>query len=115
MPPTLTVCPPLHTSIRQVCSLTVPRYSPPTASALREALHALGPGDKLEALRVESALDPDDHRIFLVNARYIEPRNAVLLALTDITEAKRAERAVELAAHGFREMLMNAAQAITMT
>lgn len=82
---------------------------------LREALLALQAGEKLEDLRVEAPLDAADSRIFTMNARRIEQREAILLALTDITEAERAERAVELAEHGFREMLMNAAQAIIMT
>jgi PAS domain S-box-containing protein len=85
------------------------------ASRLGEALLALRPGEKLEAYRLESTHAEPDKRIFTLNARRIEQRDTILLALTDITEAERAGRAVEQAEHGFREMLMNAGQAITMT
>jgi PAS domain S-box-containing protein len=83
--------------------------------ALRDSLLALQPGDKLEGFHVESSLSASGERIFVLNARRIVQHDAILLALSDTTDAKRAERAVELAEHGFREMLMNAPQAITMT
>jgi PAS domain S-box-containing protein len=52
--------------------------------------------------------------MFSLNARRIQPGNSILLALRDLTEARRAEHAVERAEQGFREMLMNAAEAIVM-
>jgi len=85
------------------------------AQPLREALLALQPADKLEDLRVDSAPDAPDGRVFMVNARRIEQREAILVALSDITRAAHAQRAVERVEHGCREMLMNASQAIIMT
>jgi two-component system, chemotaxis family, CheB/CheR fusion protein len=82
---------------------------------LRECLQKLCAGESFQGLRIEREFASCGFRVFLVNARQIQPTALILLALEDITERERAKQEIERTEQGFRDMLTNAAEAIVMS
>ena len=82
--------------------------------ALKTRLQNLGDEDKIEGYRVEME-SAGERRVFILNGRRIEQTPHILLALEDVTDKERAERALQRTESGFREMLTTIAEAILMT
>jgi len=83
--------------------------------ALRRRLESLGEGEELDGFPVERETSGTGVRSFVINARRIEGRSEILLAIEDVTEKKRAEGAAARIQRGFQQMLSGAADAILMT
>jgi len=82
--------------------------------ALKRRLQDLGEEDRIEGYRVELE-SSEERRVFALNGRRIEQTPQILLALEEVTDQDRAERALQRTESGFREMLTTIAEAILMT
>ena len=82
--------------------------------ALKKRLQSLGDDDSIEGYRVEIE-SGGERRVCILNGRRIEKTPQILLALEDVTDKERAERALQRTETGFREMLTTIAEAILMT
>jgi PAS domain S-box-containing protein len=82
--------------------------------ALKRRLQDLGEEDRIEGYRVELE-SGGERRVFALNGCRIEQTPQILLALEEVTDKERAERALQRTESGFREMLTTIAEAILMT
>jgi two-component system CheB/CheR fusion protein len=82
--------------------------------ALRELVRELAPGQTVEGFRLDLVEPGGALRAVMVNARHVEGRSLVLLALEDITETERARLATDRAERVFRDALAGATEGVVL-
>lgn len=83
--------------------------------ALLATLEALGAGQSVSGIRLEQPDAELGRRLFDVSARRIAGTDLTLLTVDDVTSRELAQGAVRRTERGFRDMLLDAGEAIIMS